>query len=99
MSYIQRTRASREDYGEIWAYIALRDSAAADRLLKSLDETLRVIASNPQMGRKVEELAKNLRSFPFGNYLLFFRPIDDGIQLIRVLHGARDINPKYFEAQ
>ncbi|MGB8353529.1 MAG: type II toxin-antitoxin system RelE/ParE family toxin [Chthoniobacteraceae bacterium] len=29
-------------------------------------------------------------------YLIFYRPIDDGIELIRVLHGARDITPEYF---
>jgi len=48
------------------------------------------------MGRKVEELAPNLRSFPIGSYLIFYRPVEDGIELIRVLHGARDITPEYF---
>jgi toxin ParE1/3/4 len=48
------------------------------------------------MGRKVGELAPNLRSLPVGSYLIFYRPIDDGIQLIRVLHGARDITPEHF---
>ena len=36
------------------------------------------------------------RSFPLGNHLIFYRPIDDGIELVRVLHGARDISPEYF---
>lgn len=51
------------------------------------------------MGRKVEELAPNLRSFPIGSYLIFYRPIEDGIQLIRILHGARDITPEYFAGE
>jgi toxin ParE1/3/4 len=93
---ILRTRESRVDYEEIWDYVAPRDLAAADRLIDHFDATLNVIASAPDMGRKVEELAPNLRSFPVGSYLIFYRPIEDGIQLIRIIHGARDITPEYF---
>ena len=69
---------------------------AADRLIDHLEATLNVIASAPDMGRIVGELAPDLRSFPIGSYLIFYRPIEDGIPLIRVLHGARDITPEYF---
>jgi toxin ParE1/3/4 len=96
MPRILRTRESRLDYDEIWTYIAVRDLAAADRLVQHFDATLNVIATAPNMGRKVEEFAPNLRSFPIGSYLIFYRPIEDGIQLIRVIHGARDITPEYF---
>ena len=96
MQRILRTRASRSDYDEIWSYIAVRDLAAADRLVEQFDATLELIASAPHIGRKVEELAPNLRSFPIGNYLIFYRPVEDGIQLIRLLHGAREITPDYF---
>jgi plasmid stabilization system protein ParE len=37
------------------------------------------------------ELAAGLRSFPVGAYLIFYRQIEGGIQITRVLHGARDI--------
>ncbi|MEI9895940.1 MAG: type II toxin-antitoxin system RelE/ParE family toxin [Chthoniobacter sp.] len=96
MPQILRTRASRSDYDEIWSYIAVRDLAAADRVVDQFDATLKVIASTPHIGRKVDELASGLRSFPLGNYLIFYRPIEDGIQLIRLLHGAREITPEYF---
>jgi len=33
-----------------------------------------------------------VRRFTLGNYLLFYRHVDDTIELIRVLHGARDID-------
>ena len=66
------------------------------RLIDQFDATLESIAATPRMGRKVEELAPNLRSFPVGNYLIFYRPLEDGIQLIRLVHGARDITPEYF---
>jgi toxin ParE1/3/4 len=36
-------------------------------------------------------LVLTLRSFPVGNYVIFYREVSEGIEIIRVLHGARDI--------
>ena len=47
------------------------------------------------MGRKRDELLPNLRSFPVGSYLIFYHPINQGIEVVRVLHGSRDI-PNFF---
>jgi toxin ParE1/3/4 len=44
------------------------------------------------MGRSRDELLPGLRSFPFGRYILFYLPLTDGVDLIRVLHSARDID-------
>ena len=97
MPRIRRTRISLTDYDEIWDYIAAHDPAAADRVVDRLDAALHELAKTPFMGRSVEELARNLRSFPVGNYLLFYRTAEDGIELIRAVHGARDISPEYFD--
>ena len=43
------------------------------------------------MGRVRSELAPELRSFPVGRYVVFYLPCPDGIDIVRVLHGARDI--------
>ena len=43
------------------------------------------------IGRMRDDLQPDLRSFAAGSYLIFYRPIDDGIEVVRVLHGARDI--------
>ena len=96
MPRILRTRESQADYNEIWDYIGKRDLAAADRLLDGFDDALQTLATAPKAGRTVEFLSKDLRSFPVGNYLIFYRPLSDGIELIRVLHGARDITQEFF---
>ena len=57
-----------------------------------LDEQFRVMATQPMMGRARDELALGVRSFPFGRYVVFYVPLDDGIDVVRVLHGARDID-------
>lgn len=61
-----------------------------------LDATLDKLAQQPRLGRSAEEMAPNLRTFPVGSYQIFYRPVSDGIQLIRTIHGAREITPEYF---
>lgn len=97
MPRILRTAQSKLDYDEIWDYIAQDDPQAAASLLQLLDETLHLIASSPHIGRMRSELDPRLCSFPVGNYLIFYRPIDGGMELIRVLHGARDIQADFFK--
>jgi len=58
-----------------------------------------MLAENPLAGRVREELAPDVRSFPVGNYLLFYRPTQNGVELIRVLHGARDLRRLFKRAK
>jgi len=44
------------------------------------------------MGRSRDELSANVRSFLFGRYVIFYEPIAGGIDVVRVLHSARDID-------
>jgi toxin ParE1/3/4 len=97
MPRVERSRASVSDYEEIWRYIARDNPAAADRLITALERQLSVLAAMPGCGREEPKLGAALRSFPVGSYLIFYRPAANGIALVRVLHGARDINPEYFD--
>jgi toxin ParE1/3/4 len=96
MPRIVKSRTSRDDYLEIWLYVARDNPAAADRLINDFDHHLEMLARTPMAGRSEGDLAAGLRSFPVGNYLIFYRVIQDGIELARVLHGARDITQEYF---
>jgi Plasmid stabilization system protein len=44
-----------------------------------------LLADFPEMGQKCDELEPDLRSFPVENYMIFYRPIDDGVQIVREL--------------
>jgi len=43
------------------------------------------------IGRSRPELGENLRSFPVGNYLVFYVPRADGVDIARVIYGGRDL--------
>jgi toxin ParE1/3/4 len=95
MGLVRRSEASKEDSFEIWFYIASDSIDAADALLRAIDERLRLYSQNPHMGTARDELASGLRSFPVGNYLVFYRVIQDGIEVIRVLHAARNLKSHF----
>jgi len=51
----------------------------------------RLLAEFPRMGRTRENFAPNLRSFPVRKIVIFYRPVDDTVEIVRILYGARDI--------
>lgn len=91
MGLIRRTPSSRKDYRAIWYYVAEDNPAAADSLLRVFDSKLQLLSDFPHAGRRRDEVRRRLRSFPVGEYVIYYRPIRGGIQLIRVVHGARDL--------
>lgn len=91
MPVVLLTSQAERDRLEIILTIAEDNPLAADRLLDAIDEKCRLLARTPELGRKRFELAAGLRSLAIGNYVIFYRPAAEGIQVIRVLHGARDI--------
>jgi toxin ParE1/3/4 len=91
MAIILKKPLAEADLLDVWNFIANDSFEKADQFLQKIDTQLKMLGSNPGMGRKRDSLVPNLRSFPVGNYLIFYRPINQGIEIIRVLHGARDI--------
>lgn len=80
------------DLQENLEYIALDSLAAADKWVDELGERMKLWATQPQMGRARDELAPGIRSLAFGRYVVFYTPLSDGIDVVRVMHGSRDID-------
>ncbi|UEM25435.1 type II toxin-antitoxin system RelE/ParE family toxin (plasmid) [Skermanella mucosa] len=79
------------DLLDIWLFIAADNPQAADRLLLDIDEQCRLLAENNRLGMARPEIAPEARSWPLGRYLILYRVIPDGIEVVRVIHGARDL--------
>ena len=80
-----------QDLDEIWDYIAQDNPPAADELLGMIEEKCCLLAEYPNLGTSCDNLHPSLRFLPVGKYLLFYMPLENGIDLVRVLHGARDL--------
>src|SRR5262249_35850148 len=82
------------DLDEIWSFMFEEsgDLAAADRVIDEIFEHFSKLAEMPGMGHKREDLASEvLRFWPVRNYLIIYLPETTPIEIVRVLHGARDI--------
>ena len=97
MARVRQAALAEHYLEEIWFHIALDNPAAADRVLDTVAENCRLLAQNNLMGRKRPDLSNELRSFPSGRYMLYYRPLKDGIELVRVLDAARDIDTLFQE--
>jgi toxin ParE1/3/4 len=92
-----------EELTAIAEYIADEDPDAADRFIEAAYETFTKLAQVPGMGRPRRFRASrlsNLRSFRvsgFDDYLVFYSPIPDGIEVYHVFHGARDLEGLFEE--
>ena len=93
---IVRRPQARYDLIEIWTYIAEDNEAAADRLLDRIDSILTMLSEHRHAGRARPELGEEVRSFPIRNYVVFYKPLAAGIELVRVLSGYRDIDESDF---
>jgi toxin ParE1/3/4 len=82
---------AENDLDDIWFYIAQDNPQEADRFLDRIQATLLTLVEFPHMGTSRDELKPDLCSFSMGNYLIFYFPLEDGIDVVRVLHGAREL--------
>lgn len=91
MPQVIRTPAAEDDLWEIVLYIAQDNEEAAFRLADEIDRRFQMLADVTGAGQARPELLPEVRSFPVGNYLIFYRPMSDGVEILRVLHGARNL--------
>jgi len=89
MPVLRKTRKAEEDLIDIWLYIAQDNPAAADNLLDNIEEKGRLLAENPMLGQARPDIAEDFRYLPVGRYLMLYRAIPNGIELVRVAHGMR----------
>ncbi|HZW29832.1 MAG TPA: type II toxin-antitoxin system RelE/ParE family toxin [Isosphaeraceae bacterium] len=92
MPRILRTKQAELDLVEILFFLRSRSPNLADRFESDFEEKCRLLAEFPLMGRDRSELAPELRSSLVKPYVVFYRPLADGIEIIRVIHGSRDLS-------
>jgi toxin ParE1/3/4 len=51
-----------------------------------------LLGENPKLGQTRPDIAPNMRYFPVKNYLILYQEQALGIEVVRVIHGARDLN-------
>lgn len=99
MSRICRfTVPASRDLEAIVDYVAEQSSIdRAEALLQQVNAKCQRLAQFPGMGRKRDELAAGVRSWPVESYLIVYRMIDQGIEILRVVSGYQDLTALFEE--
>ena len=94
---IRRHRQVNDDLIEIYAYIHRRSPEAAEKVFNALEGSIRSLLDTPGAGRLWRTSDPRLEGLrvtvckPYRNYLIFFRRVADGIEVFRIVHGAREL--------
>jgi len=93
MAVIRKTKQAHEDLYHIWHYIAVENDNPqnAERFIDMLDQAMNDLAHSPKIGSVKGEYMRDIRQFVYQKYLILYFALEDGIEVVRVLHSARDI--------
>jgi len=97
MAQVRKRESAKNDLIAQWVWYAENaDVETADRFLAAADATATMLAGQPESGHRIFVVKTELhgmRRFPvtdgFESMLLFYFPLQDGIDLVRVVHGNR----------
>ena len=88
---------AEQDFISHGEYLFERNPAAAWRFADAVNETVEMLCNNPELGERLRaDVTGQIRYRTisgFKNYLVFYRRVDSILEIIRVLHGARDYEP------
>jgi antitoxin ParD1/3/4/toxin ParE1/3/4 len=92
VSHYVLSKGAESDLDSIWEYIAEDNIDAADRWTGKLFDAFDLIAGTPGVGHKRNDLtAYPVLFWPVGAYLIIYRLAEDGVEIIAVTQGARDV--------
>ncbi len=97
MTILRRAEALR-DLEDISDVLASRSQATAVRFLEAAEQTFSDLESMPGLGAvcplrnpRMQDV-RQWRVRGFNNYVVFYRPVDGGVEILRVLRGSRDLS-------
>ncbi len=99
MGHVRYTFLAETDLEDIWFYIARDDRRAADRAVIAIDAVCVRFSDVPEAGRLRLDIGDGVRNVAWGKYVIYYRGIDGGIQILRILHSARLATPNLFDIE
>lgn len=88
-----------KDLNTICDYIAQNNPNAASKLFDAIRQKCKLVAGFTSMGKSYEQLSPNLRGFSIEDYIIFYYPRQDGIDVTRVISGYRDLESLFLESE
>lgn len=96
MPQVRHTTRARRDLIGIWLEINEVNPAAAAKLYDRLEARVEILRRFPAAGPARPDIAPEARALAELPYLILYRLVPEGVQIVRVLHGARQIDRAAF---
>ena len=94
------TPEAKRNTDDITLYLAERNESVAWRFADAVDAMIEMLCQNPELGERLHADATGQIRYRtisgFTNYLIFYRRVDSVLEVVRILHGARDYE-QFFE--
>ncbi len=91
------TPLAEQDLEKIGDYIARDNPRRALTFIREIRQQCKQLSERPKTYLLRSEVGENIRSCVFGRYVIYFTEIDEGVRVIRILHGAMDVK-SYFSS-
>ncbi len=91
MKRVRYTKLAREDLLDIWVHIASRNTQTADRIYDRIEASCKRLAEHPQLGPARPDISDEARMLVIDRWLALYRLIEDGVQVVRIVDGVRDL--------
>lgn len=95
--YIISPEAS-QDLDEISDYFLSRSLEAGERFVNRFEQKCKSLVKFPNMGRSYADVEPSLRGVPLEDYIILYRVIEDGVEIVRVVSGYRDLKSLFSES-
>ena len=96
-NYIISPLACR-DLDEIFDYFVSRNIEAGERFVEEFEKKCRNLVEFPNMGRSYAQIKPSLRGIPLEGYIILYRVMENGVEIVRVVSGYRDLPSLFFES-
>ena len=97
---IRFSESAKQDLRDIWRGLAEYSGLSfADSTLAKIESKFQLLAQFPSSGRVRDELLVGLRSYPAGDFVIFYQILETTVEVVRVLHGRRDLDVIFDESE
>lgn len=85
------------DLEEIVDYFSTRNIEAGEKFILKFEKKCKYIADFPNIGRSYDDIKPSLRGLPLAGYIIFYRIVDDGVEIIRIVSGYRNLESLFLD--